>query len=456
MARRSPWTNLSIVKKEQRKKVKEIREAHNALSFGEKITSLAFVIKKGVDALTYQEQVDFLKKHKNVVCSLIRKNGGLPGLMARPGKSLEEGVFEMVVDGKYPEDLLRGLVAVTFQTSLKNESPQFLKNLHRRFVSYLEARKIPFDSAVLDLVTEKILREEDIKYLMFGKFDFARFERAYIGALKDKRKETIETAALRNYIFREAFPRNKFTVNQTKAVRSWIDTVIRDYRRAWRRAPGEHEREGNLSRVNAETFIQETVGAARQKFSQFSAPKVQNGRVPVSKQTVSVIKKPGSRQERIANYSPREKEASRVATAIQERENVVRVLGQQSNPLEQSLVKIGAEDGVVVAQRLRTFSTRGLSTDMVGKLSIVGSLSRKCFFAAIDSKRFVERFGEQKLDSLARIIAYIGPEGKEISIVKRFAARSVSSGPEIYSFLVKNGILDEGHVGGTVVYLARL
>jgi hypothetical protein len=165
--------------------------------------------------------------------------------------------------------------------------------------------------------------------------------------------------------------------------------------------------------------------------------------------------KAGSREQRMASYSPKQEieDERKKVSKLESAKTVARRLGSEFDSVGYSLGEMGKANPALGDMLRGMMKRREIQPASVEKLYTKGSLAQKAFFRALTEFRFAEKFGARSADSLAKVIASIGPEFPPIGKVEHSVRDG--SGPKIIDFLVKSGLADNTHRGGQCVGLVR-
>lgn len=111
-------------------------------------------------------------------------------------------------------------------------------------------------------------------------------------------------------------------------------------------------------------------------------------------------RKPGQREERMAQYTPAEKiKDAKRKEELERREEAATSLQQKVIDTNYYLAKI-AEEHQPTAQRLNELlNNKSLSPSALRSLFSKGSLTQKIFLAAIDDHQFTQTFGTRNVNS---------------------------------------------------------
>jgi hypothetical protein len=138
---------------------------------------------------------------------------------------------------------------------------------------------------------------------------------------------------------------------------------------------------------------------------------------------------------------------------MQKAEQATRLLGGQFDEVSYALNEINKSSPALASQLRQMVEKRVLERDLVVKFFSRGQLSQKAFGRAINEFGFIQKFGEEKVPALARMLTNIGREIPMRGSILR--STRDSSAEDILNFLVRSGLVDDTHRNGACVGLIR-
>jgi len=359
---------------------------------------------------------------------------------------------------------------------LKENAEPLTSSLRKSATKYLQARQIPIDKTVLEIaLAEYMVKNSTLAGLESASMDLRAIERSYLSLRKSKRTADIKFSETNNKMIPATLsglaPSNK----KIGVAKRWLERNHRLYSEEFHKRvealiekvkasaeekmykgvkvlaiPLESELAEKMEKISDEVWVKE-----KNDLRQFVMSTMQVAKGPARQHSSSQERKAGTREERMASYNPRKdiEDARKNETRMESAGNVARRLGREFDSVGYSISEISKSNpalGDIVRGMLKRKEIQSASVE---KLYTKGHLAQKAFFRAVTEFRFAEKFGAERADSLAKVIAAIGPEFPPI----RKAEHSVrdGTGPEIVKFLVKNGLANWEHRGGACVGLVR-
>lgn len=339
-----------------------------------------------------------------------------------------------------------------------------LKSIDRNTKKYFEARGLPLKTEIerdaLGIAVDKFVRTHKLRDFSRG-VDLAGIERDFLQIRRGLKFTDQETAEEQNRLLKDIFKGERLTPNQRRAAKRWLKQNYKQFRERRKQVirdilthyggkfpPGSSD---EIRQKFAEIQLELGVRARKELLKSFKqaitkrAPQARVIREPVSK-------KPGTRRERIAAYQPAIREKAERSRDLAIGESVTRLVGGTFDPVSDVLRRIEEESPPTASKLRELMDQRLLEGNLVKSLFINGSLAQKVFLTAIADPNF-SRFGPKAINLAAKGITFIGPGGKPIGRARRAFQGEI--GKKLFDFLETKGLIETGHGGGTVVYLAR-
>ncbi len=353
------------------------------------------------------------------------------------------------------EVLLREAAAKTFDDVAKHR-PAAIAELQKKMRKYLEQRKIPFRKDTFEAATSLLLLGTNAMAAPASIMSPKTFEAVYLKRMKDERRDALAKLTNINAMIQRILPGKKLMKKHKDAIREIAlrlgSGFAKERDRVIQATAQLNQNPANLfPEINAairelHKKYDDMVLAEFQK--RFSAQQTKTSGA-VRQQTTQ--KKLGSREERMSQYKPTEREI-RVQN-LAEGETIAKAMKTPFDPVTYSLAEIAKESASTASRLSNLMRQRQLSAENIKSLYTSGSLSQRVFLRALDSG-FATRFGEENINSLARVITYIGSKGRRIDRATREFHSAQSDA--MLKFLEHIGLFDTGHGGGEVVYLKRI
>lgn len=440
----------------QHRKVKKgIRAEFAESTKNPKLHELVKFSLKGPEGATQKDKIEFLRKNKNILKKVIRKAVGPIGKRERM-LDAEDIVREIEKGENIPEGMVDDLISKVIGENLDKELWNHGDKLNRRLRKYIKQRKIPFDKDILEHSVSVSLATGELGRLGAG-VDLAKFERNYIGSLKQKRAFELNSARFDNMISGKALRGLKLTANQKGSMKRWLrkkrEVISKEFKEKIRDPKISLNEIERLADIQIEQLSKEMRIEAINNFSKQQRAKevaVENLRAAMR---TSGTTKQGNRADRMAAYVPVEKKLAERVDGLRKKEDAARVSGRKFDPARFALSEIELSSPET-ADLLRGMLNRGvLNRGSVRKLYESGSLSQRVFVSAIMEHGFIRAFGEKQVNALARGVSHIGAVGKKIPVARKAFQSTQSS--ELFKFLKKADLIETHHGGGEVVYLHR-
>ncbi len=324
----------------------------------------------------------------------------------------------------------------------------FSKRLNSGLRDYLKTRSYPVDPHVVEKVSMRFL--PGVVDNPIQSVDWRALERDYFNELKNRRRRELEDRTTTNIMVDFTVKGKRLTPNQLRNVKRW-----------WRKNVDNYQKEsddvlltGYLSGKTTED-IRAEVEEIKQRYimkAQLETfPKATTAR-NLPRVHYSTIKKPGTREERKANYAstPRVERAQQL---MQRAEAEARASRSKFDPLSYSLASLERENGNSGFLFRRLLAEKLLPEKLVIQLNVAGHLAQKAFTRVVLTTRFRETFGDKSIVSLARFLSRI--KGYGVANERAHHYFESARGREMYEFLVREHILDNTHDGNKKSYLVR-
>ena len=353
------------------------------------------------------------------------------------------------------EVLLRGAAAETLVDVAKHRQAA-IAEMQKKMRKYLEQRKIPFRKDTFEAATHLLLLGTNGIAALASKMPPKTFEAVYLKRMKDERRDALSKSTNINAMIQRILPGKKLMKKHKDAIREIALRVNSGYAKERDRViqltaklnqnPANLFPEIKAAIIELHKKYDDMVLAEFQK--RFSAQPTKTSGA-VRRQTTQ--NKLGSREERMSQYKPSERE-TRVQNLAEE-ETIAKAMKTPFDPVTYSLAEIAKESASAAARLGTLMRERRLSAENIKSLYTSGSLSQRVFLSALDAG-FAARFGEENINSLAHVIAFIGPKGRRIDRATREFHSAQSDA--MLKFLENSGLFDTGHGGGEIVYLKRI
>jgi len=378
----------------------------------------------------------------------------------------------LVNKAHFLSDLKQSTLKDIFNFTRREIITSEVKGLRSRFINhmrkYFKARKISlstksekeaFDAAVSKFFSERKFEELDKPIRL------AAFEKDYFGFRKSFRSSELMDAETRNSMASETFQGTRLTNNQWKAVRKWFakhweermarrDKAIKEFAR---KRASQQEPEAlaeNMKRMTEKIDLidKEFKERAKRELTQVFVKNNKTAAPPEPKRESNF--KQGTRAERIASYTPREKTPVERSQEMKSEERVARSLrGVPFNAVQHALESMKSENASNARFFENLFKKKEISSGALTKLFISGTLTQKVFRAVAKDPEFMPIFGIKGLELLARGLSFIGPTGrKSVGVMRNFQGKT---GKRMYEFLEKKNYINTGSGGNNVTYLSR-
>ncbi|MEK6959415.1 MAG: hypothetical protein AABW59_05220 [archaeon] len=471
--RASPWASRYM--KRQRA---ALAEKFGSLNVGDRMRVSARLLKNP-SAFSDAELVSYLEtNHKQLKFVLKDNFGDRRGL-----KGFNKTTAQLMLDsgmkaGKMTSDTTRWLAKEVASSILKEGIESLTQVLRKNALKYLEARKIPVDNGLLEIVlADYMVKNRALAGIESSRMDVREIEASYLSLRKIKRGADLKYLQTTNKMIRAALaglaPSNK----KIAVAKRWIErnhklytdkfhvqveTLIENVKASTETkvfngvkvttVPVTGELAEKVEKLSDEMWAKE-----KDDLRQFVLSTMHVSKGPARLAKSSSIKKPGTREQRLAEYNPRQnvgieeerKNTSRLASA----ETVARQLGREFDSVGYSLAEISKANSALGDILRGLMKRKEIQSASVEKLYTKGNLAQRAFFRAVTEFNFSERMGSTSPDSLAKVIASIGPEFPPIGKVEHSVRDG--SGPKVLDFLVRSGLADNTHRGGQCVGLVR-
>lgn len=438
--KRAPWAAQS---KEERRK---IISAHSGQIFP-KSTLLALEMRaKGVENLPKERKIEMIKENMPAIAREI----------ARVEK-LEPRDVQRRMAHRLPEmdeKTINGAAQIWMIKKIEDEKRDFSDRLKKTVKSYFKARKIPLVDRDFISALNYYMRDKNFDQLARG-IDLKEIEKTYIEFRKTSRWYKINDAEITNSYMGRITKGESFTPNQKKAIKRWLKKELLQHSGMRRAIFAMHI--GNFAEAvrKAKELDKAFIESAREKFSKDFQQTLKK-RETQTKNQIQAPSKIGTREERLATYTPRKKEdgSQTRATELKRSAEYSRQAGRPFNTSEYCLTEISKENEQAGTSIRKLYTNGMVNTGTLVGLFTSGSLTQRIFLNVVEKTDFIRRFGQSQINALAKGLSFIGPQGKIITRAKR--ALQSPRREEIFSFLDRNGFLETGHGGGNVVYLKRI
>jgi hypothetical protein len=448
MAKRSPWAA------QNRAKINELRKDFSnqpVTSNARKVLRIAMA-NGSVTNVPVSAKKEFLLANLPLAVKGVRAYIGT----SQGRRQTTEATLKSIIE-ENNSGLIDDFFAHTVNYVTSHELSHQAKRAPGQLRKYLEARGIPLDKRVFEQVLKEFVRDRE-NYSGTRGLRVRFFEREYLAKAKKSRAEQQLESRLTNRAVQAVLRQNRLTANQKgvvtrRAQREFNQFIQKLYGQAnFHEMPVEEvEQQIEIESRRIHELIQ------RKVLPNFSGKK---RKVTTRRKTEAPVRKPGSREERIANH------ALEVAKREEAKEQRLRrgQVGVKEQAAEVSrkpfdvgtycLAEISKRNAGEGVQFRALLKSRSLSPYSLKALFIGGPLTQKVFLDAINKHGFIERFGAQQVNALARGVSYMRSTGAKIDrVLNEF--RSKQSG-KIFRFLVKARLIDPSHGGGKEVYLVKV
>ncbi len=434
--RRAPWAAQPIADK-RRAVLNHSRTVASA-----SLLRALEIRKNGVVGMPREEKIALIKAHPgemtNVVMALTQKYS------RSQAKELVEKRPQILED-----NTINHLVKEWCKNKVEEARKEIPQALEKRVKQYLKERKIPVDNTSVITAINEFVLGSSVRSLS-SSIDLPRFERIYIGHQKLNRDKVLNDAHNLNSYLNQIVRGARFTNNQKKAVKRWLRRTLPEYHKKRMEVFKAHEADFLEAFRQIGVLEAQFLASARANFSDMFKQAEVRKSAPAPK-VQSSVSKSGSREQRMAEYTPRVKEAERKAVLAKKAE-AARTSGRPFNAAEYCLGEIMRENEATGRRLLQLRDRGAVNSPAIQSLYTAGSLAQKIFVSALDAG-FEAQFGAHNISSLARAVSYIGSKGRIITHVEKvFQSKDAR---KIVDFLSREKLIELGHSGGDVVYLAR-
>ncbi len=477
MARRSPWAT-----NEARKQRRVLRGKFGVIKLPENV-AIAKDVLKNHSTMPEEELLRFVSGHKHRFRDVLVEHAKESGVSTKNIKG--DRIAALLESGLVRGDSLRTLAAVMADNMGKEATGRVGAELRKNVERYLRERKLPFDRAIANLVIIEYISTVRPQELFSGKINLQRVEQGYIKLLKEERTAKQRFSQINNKLIKVALQGLGVSNKKVAVARRWVEREHEKYAQLFERRiketiqalalPQEEITVGGrkAKAVKLGESLQETLGNISKEvwelekkdlreFVISTMPRTKKGGVSrVSNGNGnSSAQKAGSREQRIAEHGARV--TSETAEAISARQNIAklesakltaRTVGTMFDDLGYCLREIEKTNPNLSIQMKSMLKQGTLKQNSVIQLFANGNLAQRTFSRAINEFKFMETYGPDKVESLARMIYVIGPRVPRIDNVRK----SINSRDSalIFDFLVKTGLANPNHRGGKCVMLTR-
>ncbi len=317
---------------------------------------------------------------------------------------------------------------------LKHEENSVPERLRSRAGRYLAERGIPINETDLSFILDTYLSSRTKLERLTERVDMAEIERSYLLVRQKTEEKIFEMAVEAHKYAGEICSSTNFNPKQRIVIEKWIFRKL-------------EERDKNGEAQPPDDFVAST----RSYFIKQFVP-AQKMQVEHKAHALPTPIKLGTHEKRLESYTPLERSPAERTRDIKDREEVSKETGKPFDTIQYCLSEIERESPPT-ALVLRGMLEKGTITrPALASLFTKGSLTTKIFMRASQNPDFFRIFGEGQLDALARGLANIGPQGKQLALAKLgFGPR----GEEMFRFLERKDLIAPWHVGRSVVYLRR-
>ncbi len=449
MAKRSPWA------KQPKSQVFKIRQAHGQLNHPKKIKD-ALVLNKRYPNITTQEKIDFLKRHAKEA--------------ARANKKFTKGIKQSTLEECFRKGMLQWMenehdTNSAFANTLNlilgsgRNSERLTGEILKKTAGYLEERKIPVEPHILGNALSAHFKKNKMETPNQA-LDLRAIEKEYIKHRKFARMIGFEANKTVNFYLGKIIGNARLNPGQKKAAKKWLFKEL-----------GKHEERleneaNNLFLENEKEWTQETAEKINRKIEEIDAEFVEGAQKTLWKRFLKQAKhqpeparkrgeaeKLGRRDERMARYTPKEKNPKQRQAEIKTAENMAKRSGRRFDSAEYAIRQIASANPGAGRKFRELAGLKKLDRESIVRLFTSGTLAQKTFLKAVVEKGFESRFGQRDINALAKGIAFIGPVGRKIEKAKK--AFQSPKGKQIFEFLEKEGLVETHHSGGSVAYLKR-
>ncbi len=438
MPKRSPWAA------QPKDVVRKLRFEHSAPPLSADYLQAARIKEAGVENAQLNEKREFIRRHARLVAGFVGKSGKTP-------KAHADNILGALREpGLLSEPDVNKLVRIAAHRLIEREAKNFLLAFPGKIEAYLKGRKMPIDRKLVAATGTRYLHLHGLKGVIGG-INLAEIEKRYLELRKSCRWETQEMREDVNMFLQKASRGIRLNPEQRRRMKKWISknyaVHIQNLKRISRESHGDYSAAlAKFRQMNAE-FEQSISNEIKARFGKQPRQKAE----PMA--PIAPARKLGAREERIASHVPREKSETERAKQMDEVAEVSKQLGQPFNQAEYCLGEIGKESPETSAYFRGLLADKNLSGNSLTRLFTSGSLTQRIFVRALKNTPFIQRFGVNEINALARGLSFIGPKGKQITMAVR--AFQSPTARDIYGFLEGVGLIETQHGGGTVVYLKR-
>jgi hypothetical protein len=332
------------------------------------------------------------------------------------------------------------------------------QHIKKNLQKYLDDRQIPYDKKIFE---ESLIEFIDAMPRQFGivGVQVDVFEQIYLSKRRARKITTDERNVLSRKVVRRVIKGKNLTRNQKKRV---MGIAKREAKRAVKQLHSKGELNG-LSESSIAKALEAEVNRIVEGIEMDVLPTYEK-KEPVDRPNLSTVstklnrlRKSGTRKGRKNEYlsenGVRKKKSSKpVSTKVRDLVKEATPTRRKTNQVEVQLRTIRSENRAAANKFGTLLDERLLSTGSLSRLMTAGPLARRRFIDVIEETDFLDHFGGEGVETLARGVAYIGPTGNKVDIVKNVF--NENGFKKMYSFLLRNNVI-KLHSGRRSIYLAR-
>jgi hypothetical protein len=477
MAKRSPWAT-KIAKKER----VALREKYGQVRLPENIPVASSIIRNH-SSMSEEELLRFVSQHKHRFRDVLVNHARESGVSTKNING--ERIGALLESGLVKGGALRDLAIVMADNMGKDATKRVGHELKKNVEKYLRGRKLPFNGGLVSLVVMDYVATVRPEELFAGRINLAKIENHYIRLLKEERTARQRFSEINNKLIRAALQGLGVSNKKVGVARRWVEREHEKYAQLFERRIKETIQamalpqeeitiEGRRAKaVKLDGSLQETLGKISKEIWELekkdlrefvisTMPKLKKGEgVRLSNGNGNnSARKIGSREQRMTEYGARSTQemdevvsARQNAAKLESAKMTARTVGTRFDDLGYCLREIEKTNPNLSVQMRSMLKQGTLKQNSVIQLFSNGNLAQRTFSRAINEFKFIESYGPDKVESLARMIYVIGPRVPRIDNVRKSINPRDSA--LIFDFLVKTGLANPNHRGGKCVMLAR-